>query len=56
MKSYRFSTSFFPEKERVFDAILIGAAALQIMGVVKRETMDFDILDPKIPKKIKTRL
>ena len=31
-----------------FEAVVIGAAALVIMEVVSRETMDVDFLDPKI--------
>ena len=32
-----------------FEAIVIGGAALAILGVVSRETQDCDVLDPNIP-------
>lgn len=35
-----------------FEAVLVGAGALKILGVVDRRTVDFDILDPKIPVQI----
>lgn len=43
----------FLEKRRlVFHAVVIGGAALNLLGVVSRETRDYDILDPKIPIEI----
>ncbi len=32
-----------------FEAIVIGGAALALLGVITRETQDCDVLDPKIP-------
>lgn len=37
-----------------FDGIAIGGTALNLLGVVIRETVDCDILDPEIPEEIKT--
>ena len=36
-----------------FEAIIIGGAALSIMGVINRLTNDIDFLDPNIPEDIK---
>ena len=35
-----------------FDAVIIGGAALSLLGVISRETQDCDVLDPKIPEEI----
>ncbi len=35
-----------------FDAIVIGGAALAILGTITRETQDCDVLSPKIPDDI----
>lgn len=35
-----------------FDAIVIGGAALNVMEVIQRETIDVDCLSPKIPDAI----
>lgn len=35
-----------------FNAVVIGGAALSILGVIARETQDCDVLDPEIPKDI----
>ncbi len=35
-----------------FEAVVVGATALNLSGVVTRETVDCDILDPKIPPEI----
>lgn len=35
-----------------FEAIVVGGAALAIMGIIQRETQNCDILDPKIPDRI----
>ena len=37
-----------------FSAIVIGGAALSILGVITRQTQDVDILDPEIPEDILT--
>lgn len=44
--------TFLYEKGLKFEAIVIGGAALKLLGVIKRETVDCDILDPKIPVEI----
>lgn len=35
-----------------FEAVIIGGAALNVMAIIKRETMDVDCLDPAISKEI----
>jgi hypothetical protein len=35
-----------------FDAVVVGGTALAILGVIKRETQDCDILFPEIPSPI----
>ena len=35
-----------------FEAVVIGSGALTIMGFLERQTVDIDILNPKIPDKI----
>jgi hypothetical protein len=35
-----------------FQAVVIGSAALNLLGVVSRLTKDCDILTPEIPKEI----
>lgn len=35
-----------------FEAIVIGGGALNVMGILNRTTVDFDVLDPKIPDDI----
>jgi hypothetical protein len=35
-----------------FNAIVIGGAALAILGIISRETQDCDVLDPEIPQEI----
>ncbi len=37
-----------------FEAIVIGAGALSLLGVISRETKDVDVIDPEIPKDIKS--
>lgn len=43
---------FLSERQEYFSAVVIGGAALAILGVVARETRDCDILDPEIPDSI----
>lgn len=43
---------FLTEKGEKFDGIVIGASALVLMGVMDRDTIDVDILDPKIPPRV----
>jgi hypothetical protein len=41
----------FLEKEGLtFEAIIIGGAALNVMNIISRETIDVDCLTPKIPE------
>jgi hypothetical protein len=35
-----------------FEAVVIGGAALSILGIISRQTQDVDILDPEIPSDI----
>ena len=36
-----------------FEAIVVGGAALGLLGVVSRQTRDCDVLQPKVPEDIK---
>ncbi len=44
--------SFLAERELSLNAVVIGGAALGLLGVVPRQTRDCDILHPKLPKAI----
>jgi hypothetical protein len=39
---------YLSESNIMFEAIIIGGAALNIMGVITRDTVDVDCLDPKV--------
>ncbi len=43
---------FLAKKKVTYTAILIGSGAMNILGILKSVTTDFDVLDPKIPEKI----
>lgn len=43
---------FLVKKNQKFEAIVIGGAALSILGIITRETRDVDVLHPGIPKSI----
>lgn len=43
---------YLAEKGLEFSAIVIGGAALSILGVITRQTQDVDVLDPQIPDEI----
>lgn len=43
---------FLEQKGITFEAIIIGGAALNVMGVITRQTIDIDCLDPKIPEDV----
>lgn len=43
---------FLRDRGLRFDAVVIGGAALSLLGVVSRPTKDVDILVPKIPQEI----
>jgi hypothetical protein len=46
--------AFLAARNVRFTAIAIGGSALAILGVISRETRDFDILDPQIPQNIQS--
>ncbi len=43
---------FLHSKGLTFEAVVIGAAALAVMDVISRETVDVDCLDPVVPEEI----
>ena len=43
---------FLHQKAIQFKAVVIGSGALTIMGLLHRQTVDIDVLQPKIPEKI----
>ena len=43
---------FLYSKGMEYEAVIIGGAALKLLGVIKRETIDCDVLDPVIPEEI----
>jgi hypothetical protein len=43
---------FLFDRKLTFSAVAIGGTALNLLGVVSRETKDCDILDPKLPEAI----
>jgi hypothetical protein len=45
---------YLASKGLEFEAVVIGGAALALLGVITRETQDCDVLDPKIPSSIET--
>ena len=45
---------FLAEKEERFSAVIIGAGALSLLGVISRETRDIDVLDPPLPQERRT--
>lgn len=45
---------FLADREVRFEAVVIGGAALALLGVITRETQDCDVLDPSIPEAIAT--
>lgn len=44
--------AFLAERSLSFEAVVIGGAALGLLGVVSRQTRDCDILHPELPKAI----
>ncbi len=44
--------AFLVERGLSFEAVIIGGAALGLLGVVSRQTRDCDILHPKLPEAI----
>lgn len=45
---------FLAERKLSFEAIIIGGAAMQLMGLTQRVTKDCDVLSPKISIDLKT--
>src|SRR5437773_8723427 len=43
---------YLAKRELRLDAIIIGGAALNLLGIVSRFTKDCDILYPEIPKEV----
>jgi hypothetical protein len=44
---------YLAERALRFDGVVVGGAALNLLGVVVRPTKDCDILDPELPEEIK---
>jgi hypothetical protein len=44
--------AFLAERGQRFEAVVIGSAALSLLGVVVRATDDCDVLDPVIPEAV----
>jgi hypothetical protein len=45
---------FLSERGVGFEAIVVGGAALNLLGVISRATKDCDVLDPEIPPAVAT--
>ncbi len=45
---------YLSQRKVNFEAIVIGGAALNIMGVIARDTVDVDCLDPKLTQEVLT--
>ncbi|MGK5084476.1 DUF6036 family nucleotidyltransferase [Bdellovibrionota bacterium FG-1] len=43
---------YLAQRGQAFEAVVIGGAALIVMGIISRDTIDVDCLDPKIPDEI----
>jgi hypothetical protein len=43
---------FLVTKRLTFEAVVIGGAALAMLGEISRETQDCDVLDPEIPAEV----
>lgn len=44
--------AYLHEKGLQFEAVIIGGAALNLLGVISRFTRDCDVLDPNIPHEV----
>lgn len=44
--------AFLAARGQRFDAVVVGGAALALLGVTDRETRDCDVLDPDIPDEV----
>jgi hypothetical protein len=45
--------AFLAQRRLTLDAVVVGGAALGLLGVIKRETRDCDILHPALPDAIR---
>lgn len=45
---------FLAGQKLTFEAVVIGGAALNLLGLVSRYTRDCDVLDPQIPESVRT--
>jgi hypothetical protein len=43
---------YLHKNNMTFEAVVIGGAALSILGIISRQTQDVDVLDPEIPSDI----
>lgn len=43
---------YLSDREIAFEAIVVGGAALALLGLIARETRDFDVLEPHLPEVI----
>lgn len=43
---------YLKKKHLSFSAVVIGGAALSILGIITRQTQDVDVLDPLVPEDI----
>ncbi len=43
---------YLAQQGLAFEAVVIGGAALSILGIIARQTQDVDVLDPEIPAEI----
>ncbi len=44
---------FLGQRKPPFEGIVIGGAALILLGIIQRDTMDVDILDPALPEDLR---
>ncbi len=49
----RFDTFLYKQRLRL-EAVVVGGAALSLLGVIDRQTRDVDVLHPGIPKQVKS--
>lgn len=45
---------FLSQRNLAFEAVIIGGAALGLLGIVSRQTRDCDVLEPAVPDEIQT--
>ena len=45
--------AYLASQKRNFEGVAVGAAALQLLGIITRLTQDCDLLDPKMPDWLK---